>query len=711
LKHGTTLTSRRDLMVLGGVLLLALTLRIYNYNGPGLWADEITVAQEMVGMPYLAIWEDPQKTYVDTILRQPWVKHFKNDIALRLPSLILGVASVWLIWLWSRRFGGQLILLPLAASLYVASNPSHIRYSQEGRYYITIYFLTAAMCYLLFRIKERPTRKYYLLLGANIPLLALTQRTCIMVPWVLFGSFAVAYWRELTRPQFRNLSICFAAGQLLSLPAYINVWILSRDLTAGRFGHPTASERLQEITPGYYGEAIAQSLRTDFAMLPSRPDGLVDWLVIALAIVGFGYLAYKSWRLAAFLSLSAFALVTAMLIAMKGTMLPHERYLYFAVPALHILTAAGVACCAAVVPTTGAFLRGANPRAIATAMLALGVTLPFLPAYYREMKYSYKQSGQLFKLAAGAQPFALIIPPFSSQHVRQLNWYFHELDQAKSEKLTLADVSTTAAIAAQITRWLESNGSEAPVVLGYATGLRSSSQDSLLASTLRALATEAKALDIPQHDGQSTFLLRKDIFQQPDMPSRLRESYSWLQVLDRQWNGYSQVRANLIAEQLKVLAKLPNVSREVVQESFTRIIEYSRNDVQKAQIYMQTDKLGEAEALLQKARSARPDYFFPYLLLAEIYEKQFLKSLELEHLRKAIGTMHDLRKNKVPPQPWFVNREVSLANLLEEAYVVKALQQDDSPTTAPRKQSLLNQYKGLPQKRLGNYVTSITLTR
>ena len=134
------------------VSLLALALRAFHLND-GLWYDEIRSLQESVRSPLAQIATvfpgDNQHTFFSMLAHlsiglfgeQPW--------SLRLPSMLLGTATVPLLYLFAREFTGR--TEAVLASLLLAVSYHHVWFSQNARGYATLCFLTVLSSWLLLR--------------------------------------------------------------------------------------------------------------------------------------------------------------------------------------------------------------------------------------------------------------------------------------------------------------------------------------------------------------------------------------------------------------------------------------------------------------------------------------------------------------------------------------------------------------------------------
>ena len=127
------------------VLILAAALRCYRLDGQSLWYDEgvsafmttrgpVEIARAAAAdiHPPLYYW-----------LLAGWAVPFGNgEIALRALSVVLGTASVWVVWRLGRALYGEAVGLTAAALL--AISPLAVQYSQEVRMYALAGLLAAA---------------------------------------------------------------------------------------------------------------------------------------------------------------------------------------------------------------------------------------------------------------------------------------------------------------------------------------------------------------------------------------------------------------------------------------------------------------------------------------------------------------------------------------------------------------------------------------
>ena len=142
-----------------GILLLGLLLRLVNLN-QSLWLDEAVqaiTAQNNLSYILLEIRGDfhPPLFY---FLMHFWVRIFgSSEIALRMPSVLFGVGTVYLVYRINKLFVNGLTnfkIGPLVAALFLATAPFHIYYSQEARMYAAVTFFTVGSFYYFLRVLD-----------------------------------------------------------------------------------------------------------------------------------------------------------------------------------------------------------------------------------------------------------------------------------------------------------------------------------------------------------------------------------------------------------------------------------------------------------------------------------------------------------------------------------------------------------------------------
>ena len=152
------------------VLVLATVLRLVSLN-QSFWLDEATsgiVARDM-NLPQLFTFIrgdfHPPLYY---LLLHFWGQIFGySEISLRMPSVIFGLATIYLVYLISGR--------KLIAPLLLAFSGLHIYYSQEARMYAMSAFLVTAIVYFFLKLLGKPQKSDWVWLALLLPVNFLTD--------------------------------------------------------------------------------------------------------------------------------------------------------------------------------------------------------------------------------------------------------------------------------------------------------------------------------------------------------------------------------------------------------------------------------------------------------------------------------------------------------------------------------------------------------
>jgi hypothetical protein len=144
LKFSTGLAIFRGSWGVMGVVLVAGVLRLVAMGEQSFWHDEALTVESA---------RAPLSGIIDTVRNREncppayfvlinlWAKCFGiSDVSLRLPSALMGIATVWAIYRLGRELGGE-ELVPLTAAGMLAVSKFHIAYSQEARPYAMLMLL------------------------------------------------------------------------------------------------------------------------------------------------------------------------------------------------------------------------------------------------------------------------------------------------------------------------------------------------------------------------------------------------------------------------------------------------------------------------------------------------------------------------------------------------------------------------------------------
>lgn len=159
--------------VIGFILLIALTLRLYNLNEYSLSYDETITVLDERGLNQLPC---PAKLFDENFLIKHydflliynhgfvyyWQKLFgKSEFTLRLSAVIFSILSIYVLYLLSKKiFGFKTACL---VSLLISISPFHIYYSQELRQYTAVSFLTLTAAYSFLMLLKSSEKKFFII--------------------------------------------------------------------------------------------------------------------------------------------------------------------------------------------------------------------------------------------------------------------------------------------------------------------------------------------------------------------------------------------------------------------------------------------------------------------------------------------------------------------------------------------------------------------
>lgn len=271
---------------MGGILLVALGLRLWLLDRDELWFDEAfaaLVALEPIGRiaPELSRDSSPPLYFV---LLRGWAQAFGSDPwTLRLFSVLTGVLAVGTLSLLARRLWDT--GTGLAASALLAVSPLHVYYSQEVRPY-TLFLLFVLLSFVALDALERRGRAIDLALYCATTLAAIyTHNYGLFLPGAL--ALSVAWGRVPFRPAlFATLALF--VGYLPWLP------VLATQIASGA---TRWVERLWAATPPAL--ALPKSLAV-FSIGGWSPDyvplgsGELPAAVHGIAYATFALLAWRA---------------------------------------------------------------------------------------------------------------------------------------------------------------------------------------------------------------------------------------------------------------------------------------------------------------------------------------------------------------------------------------------------------------------------------
>lgn len=252
-------------LILVAIIVLAFVLRFYRLNSyPALNADEASIGYDAYSLiqtghdqhgnswpvDFQSFNDYKPGLYVYIVL--PFVKILGlSEWAVRIPNALIGVASVYLIYLLIKElFGKEKEVLALLGALFLAISPWHIHFSRGGWEANTAtFFLMVGVLFFVKYFNLEKKRRFYLVYSilAFVAAIYTYQATRVISPLLGLG-LVVIYRKEI----FKNLRPFFVAaiiGGILLVPLLLDFAkgnVLSRAAGVGLFADPGPRSRVEE---------------------------------------------------------------------------------------------------------------------------------------------------------------------------------------------------------------------------------------------------------------------------------------------------------------------------------------------------------------------------------------------------------------------------------------------------------------------------------
>jgi 4-amino-4-deoxy-L-arabinose transferase-like glycosyltransferase len=193
-----------------------MVLRLIDLDD-GLWVDEIVTYANYAGASFgqLVSTYDSQNHHIlySLFAHASFLIFGESAWALRLPAVLFGVASIWMLYLFARQVATlreALLSIALLALSY-----HHVWFSQNARGYSALLFFTLLASWLLIRALRE--RRLHLWIGYAVAV-TLGVYVHMTMLFVVFGQFIVYLWERLAgrREDRRDMWAEFLAGFCLA---------------------------------------------------------------------------------------------------------------------------------------------------------------------------------------------------------------------------------------------------------------------------------------------------------------------------------------------------------------------------------------------------------------------------------------------------------------------------------------------------------------
>jgi uncharacterized membrane protein len=304
------------------ILIGGLLIRLVSLN-QSLWLDEGTTALvsrmslEDIFTKFLPGDFHPPLYY---LLLKCWTLVFgSSEISLRIPSIIFGLATVYVTYLIAKKIFDKKV--GYIAALLLATSGLSIYYSQEARMYSMTSFLVALSVYLFLENK-------FLLLSICLALIGMTDYVSLLVLPVfwIFG--------------FRKKNFVFAHIPLiLTFVVWSSIFI--RQLLGGLAIKSESFGWWKILGTVTYKNIVLIPVKFIIGRI-SFDDKFIYGAVLLIIFLIFGYVLLKSLKYSKFVwSWLIIPIVLGIFVGFKIPTLSYFRFL-FCLPALYILLARGL---------------------------------------------------------------------------------------------------------------------------------------------------------------------------------------------------------------------------------------------------------------------------------------------------------------------------------------------------------------------------------
>jgi hypothetical protein len=207
-------------------------LRVFRFWEPSLWIDEMVTAHIALAPDAPTLWQRCRISYelpVHQFLSKLFLSFGHNEFFLRLPSVLCGVAAIFVLYACLRRFVGSRGAL-YATAIY-ALNSNAILHSQDARIYGLAMLLSLLSIYSFLQILDGAPPRWLLFYGVITLVTCYNQvlYTCVLLGQIALvaGQFLVSKQRS---PQRKSLLWTQALLAVLLTP----VALFMRSLGSGR---------------------------------------------------------------------------------------------------------------------------------------------------------------------------------------------------------------------------------------------------------------------------------------------------------------------------------------------------------------------------------------------------------------------------------------------------------------------------------------------
>lgn len=421
---------RLEALCIAGLLVLALLYRLVPINR-GLGQDELFSAVQFIEVPSILrtiFYNIAFNNHIgySVMARVSESLLGRSEWALRLPALLLGAATIYVLYLFTRPLLGR--IPALLAALLLALSPAHIEWSVEARGYSALIFFTLLSSYFYIKLLDHPTRRNAIpfivvsVLGIYVHLYAIfvTAVQILLFLLALVRQSAIQRMKGSThRIPVRLLAISFLSIVCLSFLLYLPILAITlRDLV---------SRGRSDFNPTFPLEMLRDLAGSD--------SPLIFGSIALLAVWGWFSLRKTHRREADYFALLLVVPLLTMWLARPFDL--YTRFFAYWLPYLVVFSVAGMVALAQLRWNRASRLVHYLP-ALATTLIVLAVLFNWTRDWQtRTTDEGYRAVSQA--VMKDASPSAVYCAIGGSRSVWQ-----HYIDKPIINPLTLADLQELA---------------------------------------------------------------------------------------------------------------------------------------------------------------------------------------------------------------------------------------------------------------------------
>lgn len=371
--------------VLFAIILLAAALRVYHIDQLSLWGDEAlsaTIARNPVRDIALEVRRMEQIPPLYHYFLHYWSARFgQSDFSLRVPSLLFGLGSIWIIFKLGKELYGP--REGLLAALLIAVSRYQVDYGREARPYTLMLFMSLLATLAFVRVVREGKWWQQVAYMVCAGVMLWTHIYTVFVFMAHHVTFAFLWWRRrqgrdtlaITTERWINLFF----GVLVIFSPWIPTVLLWAKRVTAHFWIPKMG---------------ALYLPWMYAIVAGSAALLV--ILVVLAVWGIRR-TREPWKIVLLVSLFLLPVALPYVVSLLKRPLLVPRYGMAVVIGLYLLAARGLVN-----------LRGRFTLAIVLAVMA-GVTVAFKPGYQPGVLPKVDARGACRYVAERVKPYDAIV--------------------------------------------------------------------------------------------------------------------------------------------------------------------------------------------------------------------------------------------------------------------------------------------------------------